>query len=82
MARDEQSYIEGSRRAWTGMLRLCIAELGEADREKHAWILERQETVAMLRRVCALVGDNDWPENLHLGDVIEKHLYRHLAEHR
>ena len=32
----------------------------------------------MLRQVCAKYGDNDWPDNLHLADVIEKHLLRNL----
>ncbi len=35
------------------------------------------ETRAMLRYVCGEVGDNDWPDTLHLADVIEKHLFRH-----
>lgn len=39
---------------------------------------ERAETVAALRRVCDEFGDNDWPDELHLGDVVEKHLRRHL----
>jgi hypothetical protein len=24
-------------------------------------------------------GDNDWPDDLHLADVIDKHLARHLG---
>lgn len=30
----------------------------------------------ILRSECADLGDNNWPDNLHLGDVIEKHLCR------
>jgi hypothetical protein len=33
---------------------------------------------AMLRIECAEAGCNDWPDNLHLADVIEKHLCRSL----
>lgn len=43
-----------------------------------AWILEREATVAQLRQVCDDFGDNEWPDGLHLADVIEKHLARHL----
>lgn len=32
----------------------------------------------MLRQVCDEFGDNDWPDNLHLADVIEKHLWDEL----
>ena len=40
---------------------------------------ERRETIAMLRQVCEEFGDNEWPDNLHLADIIEKHLWRHLT---
>lgn len=43
---------------------------------------ERDETIAMLRHVCEEHGDNDWPDNLHLADVIEKHLWRNLDSTR
>lgn len=41
---------------------------------------ERSAAVAMLRQVCAAHGDNDWSDNLHLADVLEKHLWRHLEQ--
>ena len=43
-------------------------------------IVEREETVAQLRSLCAEYGDNDWPNNLHLGDVVDKHLCRYIRE--
>ena len=39
---------------------------------------ERNESVAALREICEDHGDNDWSSNLHLADVITKHLQRHL----
>jgi hypothetical protein len=39
---------------------------------------ERADTLLQLREVCGDFGDNDWPNELHLGDVIDKHLARHL----
>ncbi len=39
---------------------------------------ERADAVRVLRGLCQEFGDNDWPDNLHLGDVIEKHLGKHL----
>jgi len=32
----------------------------------------------MLRMVCDDHGDNDWSNELHLADVVEKHLANHL----
>jgi len=39
---------------------------------------ERNDAIVMLRQVCEDWGDNDWADNLHLADIIEKHLWRHL----
>jgi len=73
----EQDYINGSQQAWLTMLKECCRQLGEMI-TRPSWIIERQETVLTLRRVCAEYGDNDWPDDLHLSDVVEKHLERHL----
>lgn len=43
--------------------------------------LERQRAIVTLRRICGNHGDNDWPDNLHLADVLEKHLEKHLERH-
>ena len=45
-----------------------------------ALISERAQTVLALREVCGEFGDNDWSDNLHLADVVEKHLGRPLRE--
>jgi hypothetical protein len=45
-----------------------------------AWKIERADIVRQLRIICADYGDNDWPDNLHLGDAIEKHLARYLEK--
>jgi hypothetical protein len=37
---------------------------------------EREDAVAMLRIECAEYDDNDWPDSLHLADIVEKHLAR------
>ena len=41
---------------------------------------ERAGVVVTLRALCADFGDNDWPDDLDIADVIEKHLSRHLYE--
>jgi hypothetical protein len=56
-------------------VRLLIAERDEA-RQAHQFV--QAETVKVLRQVCEQHGDNDWPDDLHLADIIEKHLWRHL----
>jgi hypothetical protein len=77
---NEQDYERGSRMAWSLMLQQCLLHLGYKSEEggKVAWIAEREAAIRALRDVCEHHGDNDWPEELHLADIIEKHLGRHL----
>lgn len=78
---NEESYEEGSRMAWRMMLQTCLRELGYNDTEaaKANWIPEREEAISALRDICSAHGDNDWKDNLHLADIIKKHLHRNLG---
>ncbi len=40
---------------------------------------ERASTIQLLRGACRQFGDNDWDDDLHLVDIIEKHLLKHLG---
>ncbi len=73
---------EGRRDVYAEILRLAIKGLadGSEDRDRVALLIERSDTISMLRRVCASFGDNYWPDSLHLADIIEKHLERHLYD--
>ena len=77
----EQAYEQGSRMAWRMVLQTALKHLGIDD--AHAagaeWAIEREEAIATLREVCRNHGDNDWPNDLNLADVIDKHLARHLG---
>lgn len=79
---DERSWQMGRKSAYTALLRQCLRELGadrdDPEQELAMRVVERQETVVALRELCEDFGDNDWPDELHLGDVIEKHLARPL----
>ena len=54
--------------------------LWQVRKEDRGLILERRDTVKMLRNICESYGDNEWEDNLHLADVLEKHLWRWLEE--
>jgi hypothetical protein len=81
---DDMMWMRGERAALTGILEDCLRKLGydSAEGSRVAWISERERTVAMLRQVCDIHGDNDWPNDLHLADVVEKHLWRNLEAKR
>lgn len=85
---EERSYGIGYKQALIGMLGSVLRGLGydgldEAEQvrfELAARLKEREEAIVQLRRVCGEVGDNDWEDNLHLADVIEKHLGAYVIE--
>lgn len=78
----EYNYELGHKQALRGVLGTLIKELGSDDPDANAerWRLERMDTIAALRSICEDHGDNDWEDNLHLADVVNKHLSRHLYE--
>lgn len=75
---NETYYLMGSNAAYSDMLSLCLKHLGAEDGDKHRWAVERAEIVHMLRMICDTHGDNDWADDLHLADVIKKHLWNHF----
>jgi hypothetical protein len=78
----EKAYLEGQRNVWLNILFTSCDKLGVDDPavQWHAWVAERTEVVRLLRQICADYGDNDWPDNLYLPDVLEKHLHRYIEE--
>jgi hypothetical protein len=78
---NEASYIKGQRQTWSSLLAQCIRELGYelgTETELAKLIVEREEAVSQLRRICEDHGDNDWDETLHMADIVDKHLGKHL----
>jgi hypothetical protein len=79
---DEKSYEMGSRAAWQSMLRLCLRELGYSDKPDAAafaqMVEEREAAIAALRSICEDYGDNNWSNDLHLADILNKRLLTRL----
>ncbi len=81
---NEQDYMRGSGNAYRSMMLHCMRKLGvktkteTLEREVTQLGAEREEAISVLRDICAVCGDNNWEENLHLADIIDKHLRRYL----
>lgn len=77
---EEIAYEQGSRAAWQQLLSLALRNLGVEDPQAGAarWVAEREAAIQSLRSLCREYGDNEWEENLHLQDILEKHLGDHL----
>lgn len=53
--------------------------LAEMEERLKRYEHHEQGTRQMLRILCDHYGDNDWADDLHFADVIEKHLIRTLV---
>lgn len=90
----DHAHAEGAkaahRAAWEKILGIACEELNldgplaaalaARNKQHQEWRLERTLAVSALRNICEVHGDNDWPDDLHLYDVISKHLTRHLSQ--
>jgi hypothetical protein len=61
------------------LLDACAAEILRMDRRIKELEAHQEGMRKTLRIECGDLGDNDWDDDLHLGDVIEKHLCRPAA---
>ncbi len=77
---EERAYEMGVSAAMRRVFQAIVKDLGPENGSAERWRLERGAAVATLRGLCEDFGDNDWPDDLHLSDVIEKHLGRQLHE--
>jgi len=75
---NEQDYISGEQAFARRIMGECIKTLPPAD--KAQWSLERIDVVAKLREICGEFGDNEWSDDLHIVDILDKHLQRHLED--
>jgi hypothetical protein len=79
--KQQRAFADGEKQAYISILRECLRNLGINDLEEIQQLelfVERQNAITALREVCKDFGDNDWSDNLHLADVIRKHLARPL----
>lgn len=76
----ERKLVVDNADRFNALARECEAHAVDWRSTALAYRIERKDLVAALREVCKAFGDNDWPDDLHLADVIEKHLAKHLHE--
>ena len=73
----DRAYAAGQRRAGLRLLSVALEMLGETESLEAiaaSWVSERYEAIAALRTLCGELGDNNWPDKLHLADIITKHV--------
>ena len=78
----ERGYIEGSRRAFINQLSACLRGFYEEGDALDPLVklaryeVERQEVLSVLRQAAERGwGDSDWPDDLYLPDVLDKHFF-------
>lgn len=76
--KEELAFLEGEKAAYLTIFNFCLRELGYKTPSLDSLTKDREAAIVILRRVCIEHGDNDWPANLNLAYIIEKHLEKHL----
>lgn len=79
----EQNWLLGNTAAYSSILMECARHLGTDDPLVEAAVLisERRDAIAALRRLCEQCGlPNEWPDDLYLMDIIEKHIKPYWPE--
>lgn len=76
---EEAAFIRGEKAMARRLLSMALRELHGEELTPERLIAERADAIATLRRICDEHGDNDWEDNLHLSDILDKHLHRHLG---
>ena len=81
---EELAYIRGRRSFASEMISAAARELVVSDVEITAasLLVEREQTRQALRDLCDREADNDWPDDLNLADVINKHLAPGIERYR
>jgi hypothetical protein len=73
----EKYFILGKGKAFKKIIIDCqnaLAGLGIKLKTKDEFDQERIDIIDTLRSVCGEIGDNDWDDDLHISDIINKHL--------
>lgn len=69
----ERGYTDGQRAIYAQMLSEALRGLGLRSGIGDL-LVEREKAIATLRRICETYGDNDWSPDLHLSDIIDRHI--------
>ena len=81
VADPDKMFERGERAAYAKLLGVAVSALyPAADMKLERLVLEREDTVRALRRVCEDHGSNEWEPDTNLGNVIDKHLAPHVGE--
>lgn len=72
----EESYLWGQKQLLVSQMREIIRQLGyPTDMTIEARIIEREEALIALKQKCQDAGKpTNWPDGLHLADIINKYL--------
>lgn len=77
----EERYAQGQHMMALSIIQTCTMYLHNSSELTIVQLrMERARAIETLRYVCEAFGDNDWEDNLHLSDIIEKHLGDNLFD--
>jgi hypothetical protein len=78
---NEADYLKGQKAAYASIIRECARNLSGEDLSAELMAVERAEVIIALRLMCeGFKIPNDWPDDMHLGDVILKYIRPRVQE--
>ena len=78
---NEADYLKGQKSAYLSILRECARNVSDEDLSAELMAVERAEVVLALRSLCEdFEIPNDWPDDMHLGDVVLKYIRPRVQE--
>lgn len=75
---EQDAFEEGYKAAWQSIYKHACSELNTG--KEGSLNAERLAIITCLRNLCRMYGDNEWSDNMHLVDIIEKHLFKHFQD--
>jgi hypothetical protein len=70
---EEQAYLMGQQSVWLRLLEEALLRI-DTPQPLARLRAERAATIALLRRLCRDYGDNTWPDDLYLPDILDNHI--------
>lgn len=58
-----------------------IFQLLNCCKKEYNYEKERDETILALKNACGIYGDLEWDDSIHLSDIIDKHLVKHIEKY-
>lgn len=73
------AFTDGQRSVWRSLVQQGLCHLEGNEKTRTELLAERADAIRELKSLCEELGlPIEWEDDLHMADIIEKHIYRPL----